>query len=256
MKRQFLTAFVLVALSAFSVHAQDVSHPGGMRPDDRVMFDVASEDWVTTKTAHVTVTVEAAVTAGTAGTTRTEMTKTVNDLAKAEWRLTSFDRNQDQTGMERWSAAFEARLPENELSGLGETAKKLSKAGMQLTVGNIDFSPTLEETEAVRSALRAQIYKIANDQLTVLNGALPGRNYRIALINFTGDDDTVPMPHVVRGRVAMGVMADAAMAPMPAPPPPLERAEKVSLTARVVFAATPERISEGKPAPTPAEMKR
>jgi hypothetical protein len=259
MQRLLLIALAIVTLSAFDARAQESEHPGRVRPDDRVMFDLSAEDWVTTKTAHVTATVEAAVTAGTAGATRAEMTKVVNDLAKADWRLTSFDRSQDQTGMERWSATFEARLPENDLGGLNETAKKLSKAGLQLTIADIDFSPTLEETEAVRGTLRAQIYKIANDQLAVLNAALPGRNYRIALVNFTGTgDDTVPMPQVVRGRLAAPMAATAMIAPEPPPQiaPPLERAEKVSLTARVIFAATPERVPEGKPAPTPAEMKR
>ncbi len=86
------------------------------------------------------------------------MTKAVNNLAKADWRLTSFNRSEDQTGLERWSATFEARLPETDLNGLAETAKKISKAGMQLTIADIDFSPTLEEMETARAGLRTQVY--------------------------------------------------------------------------------------------------
>ncbi|NTU76777.1 MAG: hypothetical protein HGA90_03040, partial [Alphaproteobacteria bacterium] len=158
------------------------------KPDDRVVFDLSAEDWVTTQTARVTASVEAAVTAATTGTTRAAMTKAVNDLVKADWRLTSFNRSQDQTGMERWSANFEARVPENNLGGLNENAKKISKPGLQLSVQNIDFSPTLGETQAAMGVLRTQLYKSANEQLAALNAALPGRGYRIATIDFTGTE--------------------------------------------------------------------
>lgn len=99
--------------------------------------------------------------------------------------------------MERWSATFEARIAENMLGGLNEKAKQLSKAGMQLMVNDMDFSPTLDETQAVYGQLRTQIYKNANEQLTALNAAIPGRSYRIASINFTGGSDGSPMPQVL-----------------------------------------------------------
>jgi uncharacterized protein YggE len=162
------------------------------------------------------------------------MIKAVNDIAKADWRLTSFNRSQDSTGLERWSAMFEARLPENELNGLNDNAKKVSKAGMQVTLGDINFTPTLAEMEAARSALRTQVYKNVSDQLAALNAALPGRGYRIGVINFaTSEEEPRPMPHVVRGMLAM------ANAPESAPQPPMERAEKITMTARVVLAALP-----------------
>ena len=234
MKRFYLALLFSLALINFSARADEMP-----RPDDRVIFDISGEDWVTTKTAHVTINVEAAVSASGAGNMRGDMIKAVNDVAKGDWRLTSFNRNQDQTGLERWSAMFEARLPENELNGLADTAKKFSKAGMQLSVGDINFTPTLEEIEAASSALRIQIYKSANDQLTSLNNAIPGRNYRIGMINFTTtSDEPAPMPRVVRGQANMMMMqAGVSAVSAPAPSPPLERAEKIMLTARVVYAA-------------------
>lgn len=238
MKYIALIAAVSIIFLSAPTHAEEMP-----RPDDRVIFDVAQEDWVTTKTARVSVNVEAAVSDKTAGTMRADMTKTVNDLSKGDWRLTNFNRSQDQTGMERWSASFEARLPENQLNGLTDSAKKLSKVGMQLTIGDIDFTPTLDEMESARAALRAKIYKSASDQVVALNTALPGRNYRIAMINFTGSNDEpgpVPMPRIVRGQA---MMATAALAPAPATPP-MERAEKIILNARVVLAA----VSDNRPA--------
>ncbi len=230
MKRLFAASFLALALFSFAAYADEP------KPDDRVIFDVSGEDWVTTKTAHVTVNVEAAVSGSNAGSMRGDMVKAVNDVAKGDWRLTSFTRSQDQTGLERWSAMFEARLPENELNGLNDSAKKVSKAGMQLTIGDVNFVPTLDEVEAARAALRTQLYKTVNDQLASLNSTLPGRSYRIALINFTGTgDDSVPMPRVMRGQPML--MSANASSPST---PPVERAEKISLSAHVVYAALPD----------------
>ncbi|MDX2028376.1 MAG: hypothetical protein SFW62_07050 [Alphaproteobacteria bacterium] len=242
MTRLFFVFLLSMTFFSFAARADHMD-----RPDDRLVFDLSAEDWVMTKTARVMVNVEAAVSGSTAGNMRADMIKAVNDLIKAEWRLTAFNRSEDQTGMERWSASFEARVPESQLNGLADNVKKASKAGMQLSVGNVDFSPTLEEMEAARAGLRTQIYKQANEQLAATNAAMPGRGYRIALVNFTGDDVGVPMPRVMKGRAAeMNMMMAAAPA---SPPPSMERAEKVTLTARVVFAAFPD----GKTAPADAK---
>jgi hypothetical protein len=176
---------------------------------------------------------------------REDMMKAVSDLAKTDWRLVSFNRNLDQTGLERWSAVFEARLPENELSGLAERAKKAGKAGLQLSVAGVDFSPTLDEMEAARAALRAKIYKQANDQLTALNTSLPGRGYRIALIDFSGEEGVPPpMPMVARGMMKSNVMMGAA-APAPMAEQPAERSERITIAAEVTLAAPPVAGSSG-----------
>jgi hypothetical protein len=251
-----LALAAVVGLIFFGATAR-ADEPKEPRPDDRVIFNLSAEDWVTTKTAHVEVNVDAAVSGAGAATARGDMLKAVGDLAKADWRLTSFTRSQDQTGLERWSAIFEARLPESELGGLGDAARKVSKAGMQVSIGNIDFTPTLDEMETARSGLRAQIYKLASEQLTALNGSLPGRNYRIALVDFTSDDEEEPpMPQVFHGPIRAMAMANGA-APQPEAPSaaPIERAEKITLTAHVVLATTPERGAEHPPMPPPAPAK-
>lgn len=236
--------FLILALATMVLLSSAARAEEAPRPDDRVIFDLSGEDWVMTKTAHVSVNVEAAVSDKNAGTMRADMIKAVNDVAKGDWRLINFNRSQDQTGLERWSASFDARLPENQLNGLGDNAKKLSKAGMQLSIGDVDFSPTLDEMEAARGALRAKLYKQVNDQLAALNTALPGRNYRIAVINFSGTGDEpllAPMPKVLRGQANM-MMATAA-APAAAP---MERAEKIILNVHVIFAALPDNKAPAK----------
>lgn len=252
--KQLRPALLLLAALFLSLPVRAIAEEP--KPDDRVIFDLSAEDWVSTKTARVTISVEAAVTSNTAGTMRATMTKAVNDVVKAEWRLVSFNRDQDNAGMERWSAEFEARVPETDLSGLHENAKKLSKAGMQLSISNIDFSPTLDEMQTAYNQLRTKIYKMANEQLSVLNTALPGRTYRIALINFTSFNDisTSPptMPTVTRGFAEAGIALKAS-SPMPAvPAPSMERSEKINLTARVVLAVTAPGHAPPPSGPAPA----
>ncbi|HAX91847.1 MAG TPA: hypothetical protein DCY07_06535 [Rhodospirillaceae bacterium] len=238
MKRLLAAAALILALTLnFAAKAEDY------KPDDSVVFNLSAESWVTTKTARVTLSVEAAVSSNTAGTMRADMTKAVNDMVKADWRVTSFNRSQDSTGLERWSAQYEARVPENELNGLNDKAKKSSKAGMQITVADVNFTPTLEENQAAENALRTQIYKLANEQLATLNATIAGRNYRIASVDFLGMPMPTPIGHGGRYDPMLRTMAkqvsqsnaegfseDSSMASM-------ERSEKLVLTARVVLAA-------------------
>ncbi len=229
--RFFLLAFAFFASLVLPAFADE-------RPkrDDIVSYDITAEDWVTTKTARVTLSVEASVTASNAGAMRTEMTKAVTDAAKADWRLTEFNRTLDQTGMERWSVSFESRLPESALNGLPDSVKKASKAGMQIKVADIDFSPTLDETEAARTALRTKLLKSAGDQLAALNSALPGRGYRIAEITFD------PQFATMRGGFRAKSMDNAMMMTAAAPAPESasqERAQKLVMRAHIVYAAAP-----------------
>jgi uncharacterized protein YggE len=231
---RYALAFLFILSFAAPAFAQDQ-----IRPDDAISFDLSAEDWVNTKTAHVALNVEAAVTASNAGTMRADMSKAINDAAKADWRLTGFNRSQDQTGLERWSVSFEARLPEAALNGLRDSIKKASKAGMQITVGGIDFSPSREEMEASRATLRTRIFKEANEQLTSLNATLPGRGFRISQITFETD---FPAPiQMFRSKRAMDVGGVALSAPAAMPMPEAEQApdisQKLILNAHVVFSA-------------------
>ncbi len=234
--RLLLPALFLLVLAVMPARAE----PAAPR-EDNIAFDLTAEGWAVSKTALAIVNVEAAVGDKGAGALRADLTKAVNDMAPGEWRLTALNRSQDQAAVEHWSATFEARLPENQLNGLSEAAKKQSKPGMQLTLADLVFTPTLDEIEAERNQLRRQIYKDATEQLTSLNSAFPGRAYRIAMINFTGDtalDETAVMPQVFRGpQLMMKAMTAASPANSAAGPGSIERFQKVRVTGRVIYAA-------------------
>lgn len=239
MKTFLKTAFLITLLTTTT---PTIARADDYRPDDSVAFTLATEGWVSTKTARVVLSVEAAVTGNSAATLRTAMTKAVNDTVKAEWRLTSFNRSQDQTGLERWSALYEARVNEADLGGLHDQAKKTSKAGMQLTVSEIDFSPTLDETQATMAQLRTQIFKQTNEQLAALNTAIPGRNYRIGSIAFGNQAAPMMMVRSMAAKGAQQNMMTLAQDSMESAP--MERAEKITLTAHVIYAATPTQAAK------------
>ncbi len=235
MTRRFSSSFLALLLLG-SLIATPAFAESDVKPDDTVMFRLSVEDWVTTQTARVLVNVEAAVSGNSAGTMRDDMMKAVNNMVKTDWRLTSFNRMEDQTGLERWSAVFESRVPEASLNGLNDQAKKASKAGMQLTVQHIEFTPTLAERQAADSRLRAHIYKLANEQLAELNKAMPDRKYRIGMINFLPN---TPMNYGGRQktmRAAAPMMAEAAMDSVGGGAP-MEQSEKAVVNATVVLAA-------------------
>lgn len=235
---KFLKYSLLLAALALPLATPSLAQE--FKPDDTIGVELSAEGWVSTKTARVMVNVEAAVTSNTAGTMRAAMIKSLNDVVKADWRLTTFNRSQDSTGMERWSAMFEVRVPEADLNGLGEKAKAASKAGMQIRVSNIDFSPTLDETQATAAQLRTQVLKAANEQLASINATFTGRNYRISSVEFMGGGAASPpapmMMKALRAMSASGVAGGPEM-DMAVSEPSMERSEKMIVSARVVFAA-------------------
>jgi uncharacterized protein YggE len=229
MKR--LLALFLMLLVPLAAHADDA------KPDDMISLSLTTEGWVSTKTARVSVQVNASVSGDNSGTTRDAMIKAVNALGDGEWRLISFNRSQSDTGLENWYAQFENRLPETALNGIHDKVKKASKPGMQLTVAGIDFTPTLAENEAAQAGLRKVIMDMANAELKTVQAAFPDRGYRIAAISFNGMN-AMPVPMMnMRGRMMKGAtaMMDAPMAE--GADSGVETSQKIQLSAQVTFAA-------------------
>lgn len=228
MKHGLRLVFALLLLATPALAAD-------IKPDDTITLNLTSEDWVSTQTARAVINVEAVVVGG-AGAARASMIKAVNDTAKADWKLIAFNRSEDQTGLERWNAQYEARMPEGQLSGLYETVKKNSKAGMKLTVATIDFSPTLDEVEAVNAGLRVKLLKQVADQLKTINGTMPDRQYRVSQVNFNSSGFMPPQPMpMMYAKAAMADMAVAASPEMGGGS--MERSQKIQMTANVVLAA-------------------
>jgi predicted secreted protein len=200
---------------------------------DQVVLNLAVEDWVPTQTARVVLNAEAAIQGADAGKTRDELLAAAKKAAAGEWRIVRFDRSTDQAGLERWSASLETRLAESALGGLADRAKQSSRPGMQLTVGQIDFTPTLAESEAARAKLREQLYKRATEELQRLNAVAGDRKFRVARIDF----GTVQMQRPMA--MARATMDKAMPAPnfAPANGAEMELSQKATMQANVTFSA-------------------
>jgi hypothetical protein len=204
-----------------------------MRPDDTVNLSLKVEDWVQTQTVRTVIAVDAAFPGADAGKVRAEILSAAKKLAEgADWRFTRFDHNDDTSGLERWNAALEARLPEAQLSGLSDRAKQASKPGLQITFQQADFSPTLAETETAKAKLRADMYKKINEALAQLNQAEPDRKYRIMHVNL---NDNAVAVHPADNMMMAGAAAPRMKAA--AEDQGFERSEKLQLSANVTFGA-------------------
>ncbi|MEC4594954.1 MULTISPECIES: hypothetical protein [Nitrospirillum] len=197
---------------------------------DQVTLTLTAEDWVKTDTARVSLTVDAG--GGNAGSARADVLKAAQAVSdKGEWRVVSFDRQQDAAGLDHWRAALEARLPEAQLGGLADRARQASRAGLQIRVEGVDFTPTLAEQEAVRTRLRETLYRRVTEEMKGLNAAFPGRDFRVGRVDFNAP---VMSGGMRRAPVmAMAKMADAA----PAEDGGLDVAQKATQTAHVTFSA-------------------
>ena len=243
----FVLAFVAILFSVPCAGANaetSCSNQCCDKNDDTVAFTLSAEDWVTTKTALVTVNVNAAVKSLEAANVKAEMLKAVNKLVKTDWKLTFFDRSQDASGLENWNVSFEARVPENALDGLVDAAKKASKAGMAIRIANIAFTPAAEEIEAAYSLLREKIFKQAVEQLAILNKSIPSRKFRIANISFAEMSPSsymrVQSVHTMNSKAILA--ASAGLADSMAESGAMSgqaMSHKLSLSAHVVFAASP-----------------
>lgn len=218
----------LLALPVALAAAPALSQPYPVT--DQVVLTLSAEDWVESDTARVTVAIDAALPGTDAAGVRSEMLAALDRLAPdAEWRFVRFDRGRDQSGLERWSAAAEARLPEAGLGGIEGRADEASRPGLQVRIENTDFSPTLSETEAIRARLRQEIYLRAGEELERLNNTFPDRAYRVANIDFVNPPyrPVEPRTEMMMARPAPAAAADVAGG--------LAVSEKLTVSAQVVL---------------------
>lgn len=197
---------------------------------DRIVLNLATEGWVETETAEVTVSINATLEESQAATVRQTILSALNDLAgEVEWRITTFNRRAEQSGLDSWFVQAQARLPDAALDGLRAAAQDASRPGLKITVTNIDFSPSLAEVESTRVRLRSALYDQAQAELKRVRAAFPERDYRIGRIDFTG----IAGPSPERD-VRFEAQRSAAPAPAPAG---VQVEERIRLNATVVLIA-------------------
>ena len=181
---------------------------------DKVVLNLTTEGWVKTDTARVSVYIELVQQQEDAAELKTRIDTSLNALAsEVDWRITSSHQQLDQTGLNRWYVSAEARIPEAKLAGLQDRAKETSSPGYKVTISDVDFTPSLEEFEALRADLRAQIYQQALDEVARLNKVMPGSDYHVRNVDFVQIYPMQTMDAAARPMMMKSAAAESAPAP-------------------------------------------
>ena len=225
-------AICFAAFTAAPAIAEDTPPP----IEDHAVMMLSAESWVTAAKPKVIVHVDAALQSEQSGSLRRDLKEKLGKvLPGAEWRFTNFSQSRGKAGLEHWRVTAEARVDDSKLGGLQSKVEKASRPGFKLTVGNINYQPTVAEREAAIAKLRAQIYKMARTEAKNLSDELDV-SYRVSLVDFTGK------AHLARPRpkasYARGADAMMAMESMPAAPTGIDVSEQIRLKAVITLTTT------------------
>jgi hypothetical protein len=196
---------------------------------NQVDYQTSVEGWVAFDTADVVINVSASLTEDQLGKAHTDILAKLNQIAKADWHITQFNRTPSQSGLEQLQVQASARLPETALINVRSEAKTISKEGETYTVGDINFAPTLADTIAERETLREEIYQAVQKELVTLNKIYPNQHYVVHQVAFREEE--------VRPEPMMRAMVMTANAAAPAPTPPLNVQNKLVISADVSLAS-------------------
>lgn len=203
---------------------------------NKVTLQLQAEDWLTTQTALVDVGINTAVSDKGVERVQGDVLAQLKRLSdKATWHILSYNRQQDQSGLESIQMIAQARLPQSELSGLRTKAKSMSKPGETYTIDNIQFTPSTEDVMQMNNTLRNNIYNQAKLETDTLNKIYPGQNYYLHQIDFVTQE-----PVMLQSRNYMTMAKGVA----PAAAPPLNVGNKLKVQAVVVLAAMPTVVAQ------------
>lgn len=202
---------------------------------NKVSLQLSAEQQVTTKTALVTVMVNAAVNTQGIENLQNEVMNVLNKIAKADWQLLSFDRQADRSGLESIQITAQARMAQSDLAGLRDKVKAVSKAGETFTLDNVQFVPSEEEIKQASIGLRTNIYNQAKSEIENLNKIYPDQKYYLHQIDLLVPPPVMPMQNTMMKMAAVS----AAM-----PAPALVVGNKVRMQATVVLASMPDVLTQ------------
>lgn len=228
--QKFLISLFIIFYSAFAW--ADIDYGPLL---NKVSLNLQSQQWVTTKTAVVYVGINAAVAdQGIANVQAAVLTKLKQLSDKGEWHVMTFNRQQDQSGLESISITAQARLPQDQLSGLRDRAKAITKPGETYLINDVQFTPSDDEIKQAMISLRNDIYVQAKNEIDALNKTYPDQKYYLYSIDF-GMQPSAP---VAANMMAMEKTASLRMAT------PLAVGNKLELQASVVIASMPEVVAQ------------
>lgn len=174
-----------------------------------IQVQLQDEQWVSTETALVTISIDANLNQTGLDKLQAEVMTTLQGMAKVKWRITRYNRSQDQSGLERVHMQAQARLSESQLNTLRTQAKAKTKPGLKYRVHGIDYSPSQAEMNAVRDQQHQILYKRAKSELDSINKIYSPQKFYLHQITFAGEVPPVSMNDARQYKMA--AMPQAAM---------------------------------------------
>lgn len=204
---------------------------------NRVALQLTAEQWVSTKSALVTIGINAGVSDSDLGKMQAHVMDKLNQLvSKVDWHIVTFDRSMDQSGLERVQVSAQARVPESAMGGLRDKTKSLSKPGETLTLDDVQFVPSEEEVRSANTALRNLVYQQAKAEIDQLNKLYPDQKYYLHSIDFIGQLMPMPvaMPMAMRSEMLMKAAGNNASSTSS-----MAVGDKLKISATVVLSSAP-----------------
>ncbi len=161
---------------------------------DTVVFQMAAKQWVSTQTALLSVTINATLSNADLVKARADIMTKLVKIAGGEWHLTQFDRSQDSSGLEKLYVQAQARVAQGSLTNIYQNAKSVSKPGATYEIGSVEFKPSLDEVQQVRTQLREKLYQQVLDELTRMNKIYTNQTYSVSNLVFAEGDGVQPLP--------------------------------------------------------------
>lgn len=204
-----------------------------------VILQLNAEQWVPTKTALVTIGVNATMNGTALEKAQNEILTKLGQISnKGEWHIVSFDRSLDQSGLEKVQISAQARLPSSDLSGLRDRAKAITVPGETFTLDNVEFTPSDQELRDANTSLRSDIYQQAKNEIASLNKLYPDQKFYLHNVNF--QNIVMPMPMAQNAMYMRGVSNMAGIAAPMTKVNNIAVGNKLNITAVVVVASAPD----------------
>ena len=224
--KQVAGMLALMAISPFALAADVVPQ----LVLDKILFQMSSKQWVTTQTALLNVNINVTLSSADLVKARADIMSSLNKVAKGDWHLISFDRSQDNSGLEKLFVQAQARVDQSTLTDIYQNAKSVSVPGAKYDIGGVEFKPSLEETQAVRVKIREQLYQQVNEEISRMNKAYPTQSYSVSNLVFVEGGNSIQAPRAYQAKEMNNmVMAEA--------PAPLTVSNELVITAMVEAAS-------------------
>jgi hypothetical protein len=152
----------------------------------QVSLQLSAEEWVTSQTAKVTISLDALLNRQQLANAQENFQSALSQIApEGVWHITEFSRSASKTNLEQLHVVAEARLSDKAMAGLRERAHALNSEGQTYTIQDITYSPTMQDVSAAQARLRSQIYSQAKAEIDRLNAIYPKPGFILYNINFT-----------------------------------------------------------------------